>query len=194
MDDFNKLILSLSKLPGVGKKSAVRMGYYLLNNKENAIGMFTNIIDSIKNIQTCSICGNYCSEDPCPICSDNRRDSSIICVIETQSELLAIEETGCYKGQYHILGGALDPLSGKGPDSLRIDQLLSRLQEGHFTEVLIATNPTVEGESTFLYLQNILSGKGYRISRIATGIPMGGSLEYTDKFTLSKALSSKHYL
>ena len=133
-------------------------------------------------------------EDPCPICSDSRRDSSIICVIESQSEMLAIEETGSYKGQYHILGGALDPLSGKGPDSLRINELLHRLNSGNFVEVLIATNPTVEGESTFLYLQNMLSGKNYKISRIATGIPMGGSLEYTDKFTLSKALSSKHYL
>ena len=194
MDDFNKLVYSLSKLPGVGRKSAVRMGYYLLDHKESAVEMFSNVIDSIQNIKTCSVCGNYCSEDPCPICSDANRDSSIICVIESQSELLAIEETGSYKGQYHILGGALDPLSGKGPDSLRINELLHRLANGHFSEVLIATNPTVEGESTFLYLQNILSGKPYKISRIATGIPMGGSLEYTDKFTLSKALASKHYL
>ena len=194
MDDFNKLVYSLSKLPGVGRKSAVRMGYYLLDHKESAVEMFSNVIESIQNIKTCSICGNYCSEDPCPICSDHQRDMSILCIIESQSELLAIEETGAYKGQYHILGGALDPLSGKGPDSLRINELLDRLANGHFTEVLIATNPTVEGESTFLYLQNILSEKGCRISRIATGIPMGGSLEYTDKFTLSKALASKHYL
>ena len=194
MDDFNKLVYSLSKLPGVGRKSAVRMGYYLLDHKESAVEMFSNVIDSIQNIKTCSVCGNYCSEDPCPICSDASRDSSIICIIESQSELLAIEETGSYKGQYHILGGALDPLSGKGPDSLRINELLHRLANGHFSEVLIATNPTVEGESTFLYLQNILSDKPYKISRIATGIPMGGNLEYTDKFTLSKALASKHYL
>ncbi|MBR6062414.1 MAG: recombination protein RecR [Spirochaetales bacterium] len=194
MDDFNKLVYSLSKLPGVGRKSAVRMGYYLLDHKESAVEMFSNVIESIQNIKTCSVCGNYCSEDPCPICSDHQRDMSILCIIESQSELLAIEETGAYKGQYHILGGALDPLSGKGPDSLRINELLDRLANGHFTEVLIATNPTVEGESTFLYLQNILSEKGCRISRIATGIPMGGSLEYTDKFTLSKALASKHYL
>ena len=194
MDDFNKLVYSLSKLPGVGRKSAVRMGYYLLDHKESAVEMFSNVIESIQNIKTCSVCGNYCSEDPCPICSDHQRDMSILCIIESQSELLAIEETGAYKGQYHILGGALDPLSGKGPDSLRINELLARLANGHFTEVLIATNPTVEGESTFLYLQNILSEKGCRISRIATGIPMGGSLEYTDKFTLSKALASKHYL
>ncbi|MBR3732049.1 MAG: recombination protein RecR [Spirochaetales bacterium] len=194
MDDFNKLVYSLSKLPGVGRKSAVRMGYYLLDHKESAVEMFSNVIESIQNIKTCSVCGNYCSEDPCPICSDHQRDMSILCIIESQSELLAIEETGAYRGQYHILGGALDPLSGKGPDSLRINELLDRLANGHFTEVLIATNPTVEGESTFLSLQNILSEKGCRISRIATGIPMGGSLEYTDKFTLSKALASKHYL
>ena len=194
MDDFNKLIHSLSRLPGVGKKSAIRMGYYLLNNKENAISTFNTIIDSINNIKTCSICGNYSSQEVCPICQDDKRDKSIICVIETPSEMQAIEETGVYKGQYHILGGALDPLNGKGSDSLRINELLKRLEEGSFDEILIATNPTVEGESTFLYLQNILSEKNYKISKIATGIPMGGSLEYTDKFTLSRALSSKHYL
>lgn len=194
MDDFNKLVHSLSKLPGVGKKSAIRMGYYLLNNKDNAVSLFTNVIDSIKNIKTCSVCGNYASTEICPICQDDKRDKSIICVVESPSELLAIEDTGVYKGLYHILGGALDPLNGKGVEKLRINELLERLNCGSFNEILIATNPTVEGESTFLYLQNVLSEKNYRISKIATGIPMGGSLEYTDKFTLSKALAAKHYL
>ena len=194
MDDFNKLLLSLSKLPGIGKKSATRLAYHILKNRETSKEIFSTILDSIDKIKSCSICGNYSSFDPCDICSNGKRENNILCIVEQPSDLLAIEETGYYKGQYHILMGALSPIDGRGPEKIRINELLERIKKNSFEEILIATNPTIEGESTFLYIQNLISDKNIKISRIATGIPMGGSLEYADKFTLGKAILSKHYL
>lgn len=192
--DFTKLITALTKLPGIGKKSATRLSYFLLKNKDKSKEIFLSIVDSLNKINNCSICGNFSSSDPCEICSSSNRDKKILCVVEEPSDLLAIEETGCYKGQYHILMGNINPLEGKGPDNLRIGELLKRSANEKFEEILIATNPTIEGESTFLYLQNLLADQNVKISKIATGIPMGGSLEYADKYTLGRAIQSKNYI
>ncbi|OHD11292.1 MAG: recombination protein RecR [Spirochaetes bacterium GWD1_27_9] len=194
MNEINDIITILTKLPGVGKKSAQRLSYFLLKNKHIALEISHIIEDVISNINFCSICGNFTTKDVCSICEDYSRDQSMLCVVEEPKDLLAIEETGCYKGLYHILMGSINPLDGVNPDKLKINELVERIKKGNFSEVLIATNPTIEGEATFLYLNNILSKFNIKRSRIATGIPMGGSLEYSDSLTLGKAISSKHYL
>jgi len=194
MLDLNDLITVLSMLPGIGKKSASRVTYYLLKNKEKAVKIAEVIQDTISKIKSCSICGNFTISDPCELCSSKNRDDSIICIIEDPRDLQAIEETGYYKGRYHILMGVLNPLEGIGPEKLRINELIKRIEESNFNEILIATNPTTEGEATFLYLLNLLKDYNIKVSRLATGIPMGGSLEYSDKLTLSKAIQTKIYL
>ncbi len=194
MIDINDLVEVLSNLPGIGKKSASRITFFLLKNKNNAIELSNTISNIINNIKICSICGNFTINDPCKLCSSSNRDDSIICVIEDPRDLIAIEETGFYKGRYHILMGSINPLEGIGPENLRINELIKRIKNGNFAEILIATNPTTEGESTFLYLVNILQEYNIKISRLATGLPMGGSLEFSDKFTLSKAIQSKIYM
>jgi recombination protein RecR len=190
---ISDLINVLSMLPGIGKKSASRVAYFLLKNKNTASEISRVIDETIKNVRSCSICGNYTTSDPCDLCS-SARDDSILCIVEDPRDLQAIEETGYYKGRYHILMGSLNPLEGVNPDKLRIKELLQRIENSNFNEILIATNPTTEGEATFLYISNMLSGYEIKISRLATGIPMGGSLEYSDKLTLSKAIQSKRYL
>jgi len=194
MKEIENLVNLVSRLPGIGKKSALRLAYYLLNNRAFAKDLIKSIDSVIKNIFFCSKCGNYTSIDPCEICSSPDRDSTILCVVEEQKDLLAIEETGSYNGLYHILNGSINLLEDRGPEKLRIKELIKRVEEDNFKEILIATNPTVDGEATFLYLKDLLEEYNLKISRIATGIPMGGSLEYADKFTLSKAIQSKLYL
>lgn len=194
MKEIENLTNLLSRLPGIGKKSALRLAYFLINNKDYSKELIESITLSVKNIFFCSICGNYTSVDPCEICKSISRDKYILCIVEEPKDLLAIEETGFFNGVYHILNGALNPLEDRGPEKLRIKELIERLEKEKFEEVLIATNPTVEGEATFLYIKEILEKYSLKISRIATGIPMGGSLEYADKFTLGKAIQSKFYL
>jgi recombination protein RecR len=194
MKDINTITTLLSKLPGIGKKSATRLVYFLLKNKEIARDISINIDFIVKNIIFCSICGNFTIQDPCSICTDINRDKSIICIVEEPKDLLAIEETQVYKGQYHILTGNINPLEGIGPEKLKIAELILRIEKNNFSEALIATNPTVEGEATFLYLNNLLANYNIKRSRIATGIPLGGNLEYSDKLTLGKAIQSKHYM
>jgi recombination protein RecR len=194
MNKINDIINSLTRLPGIGRKSAGRITYFLIKNKEIAKEMLKTIENALNSIIYCSKCGNFTDIDPCSLCSDITRNNSIICVVEEPKDLSSIEDTGMYNGQYHILMGNINPLEGLGPEKLRIEELINRINENKITEVLIATNPTVEGEATFLYLANLLSSYNIKISRIATGIPMGGSLEYSDKITLGKAILSKHYL
>lgn len=194
MKEIEDLINLLSRLPGIGKKSALRLAYFLINNKDYSKDLIECIDLSIKSIFFCSICGNYTSIDPCEICTSESRDRSILCIVEEPKDLLAIEETNSFNGLYHILNGVLNPLEDRGPEKLRIKELIERLEKEKFHEVLIATNPTVEGEATFLYIKEILEKYNLKISRIATGIPMGGSLEYADKFTLGKAIKSKFYI
>lgn len=193
MVDLSDLVNQFARLPGIGKKSAARITGYLLKNRRGGFELAQVINDVLENVANCSLCGNYTTIDPCPICADHTRDESIICVVEETGDVQAIEESGYFRGHYHILMGSINPLDGIGPDKLRIKELLQRLESGSYEEILIATNPTVEGEATFLYLQSILAEKSYKISRIATGIPMGGSLEYADRLTIRKALQSKLY-
>ena len=194
MDDINDLINSLSTLPGIGKKSASRLTSFLLKNKKKAFEISEIIRSTAENIIFCSICGNFTIKNPCSLCNSTSRDNSILCIIEDPRDLQAIEETGYYNGQYHILMGSINPLEGINPEKLRIKELIERIKKSTFSEILIATNPTTEGEATFLYLRNILQKFNLKTSKIAIGIPMGGSLEYSDKLTLSKAISSKQYL
>ncbi len=194
MIGLNELINVFSRLPGIGKKSAIRLSYFLIKNKKSALELSNVIKEVVDKVSTCSICGNFTTKDPCSICNADDRDLSILCIVEDSKDLQAIEDTGFYKGQYHILMGAINPLEGLTPERLRIKELLNRIEKGNFSEILIATNPTTEGEATFLYLVNMLSKYKLKISKLATGIPMGGSLEYTDKLTLSKAIQAKNYL
>lgn len=196
MFEIIDLINVMSRLPSIGKKSASRLAYYFIKNKDFS-NDFIKILDNvIKNIKPCEICGKFTTNNHCEICSDLTRNKTILCIVEDQKDMQAIEETGVFQGYYHILSGAINPLEGINPDKLRIKELNKRLQTSSFKEIFIATNPTVEGEATFLYLQNIIldSFKEIKISRIATGIPMGGSLEYADRYTLSKAIQQKQYL
>ncbi|HBI38488.1 MAG: recombination protein RecR [Spirochaetes bacterium GWF1_31_7] len=196
MFDINDLITALSKLPGIGKKSASRLTFFLLKNKDISGNLLTILSDVIINIKQCELCGQYTIKNICDLCSNEKRNKNKLCIVEEQNDMNAIEETGSFDGIYHILMGAINPLSGFGPEKLKINELKSRITKESFSEILIATNPTIEGEATFLYLKNIINSlsPSIKISKLATGIPMGGSLEYSDKLTLTKAILTKQYL
>lgn len=194
MNEYNELIEVLSKIPGIGRKSATRISFFMLKNKSTALEIADKIKEILEKIKVCNICGDYTINVPCSICRSNNRDRTLLCVIEDSGDLQAIEETGLYHGLYHVLMGSINPLEGVHPENLRINELLKRIEENNFKEILIATNPTTDGEATFLFLTQLLNKYNLKISRLATGIPMGGSLEYSDKLTLIKALQSKYYL
>ena len=170
MIGLNELVELFSRLPGIGKKSAMRVSYYLIKNKKSALELSNVIKEVIEKVSTCSICGNFTTNDPCALCKAGDRDHSILCIVEDSKDLQAIEDTGYYKGLYHILMGAINPIEGLTPDKLRIKELLNRIEKESFIEILIATNPTTEGEATFLYLANALSKHNLKISRLATGM------------------------
>ncbi|OIP27542.1 MAG: recombination protein RecR [Chloroflexi bacterium CG_4_10_14_0_8_um_filter_46_9] len=186
------LIQEFSKLPGIGPKSAQRLVYYLLrNSNEEAKALAEAILELKEKIRLCSICFNITDCDPCVICQDKERDHSKICVVEKPSDVLPLERTGKYQGMYHVLHGAINPSQGIVPEQLRINELLSRLQDGSVSEVILATNPNMEGETTALYLYRILEPLGIHITRLARGLPFGGELEYADDVTLAQALESR---
>ena len=186
------LIQEFSKLPGIGPKSAQRLVYYLLrNSNEEAKALAEAILELKEKIRLCSICFNITDCDPCVICQDEERDHSKICVVEKPSDVLPLERTGKYQGMYHVLHGAINPSQGIVPEQLRINELLSRLQDGSVSEVILATNPNMEGETTALYLYRILEPLGIHITRLARGLPFGGELEYADDVTLAQALESR---
>jgi recombination protein RecR len=190
MNAFDELTNNFSKLPGIGKKSAIRMVNWLLKQDSEYVKKFARNINDIQDkIKPCSICGTWTESDPCPICTNPLRSSNQICVVEQPQDVSTIEAYGEYKGLYHVLGGLIKPLEGIGPSQLSISQLLSRIREGNITEVIIATNPTVEGDTTALYINKAISelnrGDSLKVTRLATGIPVGGDLEYIDKRTLS---------
>jgi recombination protein RecR len=188
------LIDELSKLPGIGPKSAERLTFYLLRSANSDLSSFGQaILDLKKNIKTCEVCFNLTETDPCRICSDHTRDISKICVVEEPLDVLALEKTGEYKGLYHVLGGAISPIEGIGPDNLRIKGLLVRLQKNKekVKEIILATNPSLEGEATAMYLKKLLDPLKIKITRIARGLPIGASLEYADEITLSRALEGR---
>jgi len=188
---LEKLIAELTKFPGIGTKTAQRLAFYLLKvPREEVISLAETLIELKDKIKYCSLCFNITEQDPCHLCSDESRDRSVICVVEEANDVLALEKTGQYKGLYHVLGGALSPLEGVGPEDLKIKELLSRLGP-EVKEVIIATNPDVEGEATALYLSNLIKPLGKKVTRIARGLPAGSSLEYADEITLTRALEGR---
>jgi recombination protein RecR len=187
-----RLIEALERLPGIGPKTAQRLTFFLLKRPADEVRELSEALVAVKErIVHCRICFNVTDEDPCRICADGRRDAALLCVVEEPNDLLAMERTGEFRGRYHVLGGALSPLDGIGPGDLKVRELLARLETGATGEVILATNPNVEGEATALYLAKLLRPLGVRVTRIARGLPVGGDLEYADQVTLSKALEGR---
>ena len=186
-----KAIHELSKLPGIGRKSAQRHVFYLLKQSDSQVQQLADALVELKSrVRHCSVCFNITEADPCPICTSEKRSRSVICVVEEANDVLALENTGEYRGLYHVLGGALSPLDGIGPDDLKIKELLARLSDD-VAEIIIATNPNTEGEATALYLAKLIKPFDVKISRIARGIPVGADLEYADEITLARAIEGR---
>jgi len=193
-ESLERLIGEFSKLPGIGRKTAQRLAFYILKLPiEDVEGLATALLDLKNRVQFCSICFNITEVDPCPICQDRTRDQSVICVVEEANDILAIEKTGQYRGLYHVLGGVLSPLDGIGPENLHIQELLQRIVDP-VEEIIIATNPNVEGEATATYLSKLISPLGKKITRIARGIPAGSNLEFVDEITLLRALEGRNVM
>ncbi len=189
---IDHLIEALTKLPGIGRKTASRLAFYILrSNLSEAQDLARAILDVKEKIHLCSICFNLTDEDPCRICRDENRNREALCVVEGPNDLIAIENTGTFTGRYHVLHGTISPLEGVGPDDIKIKELMGRLQREEVGEVILATNPTVEGGATALYLTELIKPFGLKVTRIAYGIPMGGEIEYSDGMTLSKALEGR---
>lgn len=187
-----RLIDEFSRLPGIGPKTASRLTFFLLRVPDEQAQALAEAIRALKeNVVTCSQCENIAEVDPCPICTGEDRDRSTICVVEEPLDVLAIERTRDYHGLYHVLHGAISPVDGIGPEDLRIDALLQRLQNSQIQEIILATNPNLEGEATAMYLQRLIGPLGIRITRLARGLPVGGDLEYADAVTLSRALEGR---
>ena len=189
-----RLVTEFGKLPGIGRKTAQRLTFYLMKmERERAQALADAIVAMKDNVRYCSVCFNMTDQDPCPICSDHRREREVICVVEEPSDVLALERTGAFSGLYHVLGGALSPLDGIGPDDLRIKELFHRIRDG-VGEVILANNPSVEGEATALYLLKLIKPMGIKVSQMARGLPMGGDLEWADALTLTRALEGRRTL
>jgi len=191
-EPVTKLIDAFARLPGVGPKTASRLTYYLLRAPDDVSMKLSDALRDLKaNTRFCSVCYNITVEDPCPICSDPRRDHHLIAAVEEPLDVLALERTGSYDGLYHVLHGAISPVNGIGPDDLRIKELVRRVQESGALEVIIATNPGLEGDATAMFIQRELTGKGVKVTRLARGLPVGGDLEYVDSVTLTRALQGR---
>ena len=189
---IEKLIESFEKLPSIGHKTAQRLAFYMLDLSKEEIKEFTDsIINAKNNLKFCSKCYNISDTDPCNICSNPKRDESVICVVEEVRDVLAMERTHEYNGVYHVLHGSISPMNGVGPENIKIKELLSRLMDGKVKEIILATNPRVEGEATAMYISKLVKPLGIKVTRIARGIPIGGDLEYTDEVTLAKSLEGR---
>jgi recombination protein RecR len=194
-DPIARLVKELARLPGIGEKTAQRLAFHVLDaGPEYAEALAGALVAAVRDVRFCSSCQTLTDRDPCGICTDPRRDPRLLCVVEGVPDLVAVERTHEFRGRYHVLHGALSPLDGVGPSDLKIRELLVRLEREPADEVVIATNPDVEGEATALYLARLLKPLGVRVSRIAQGIPMGGDLEYADQVTLARALSGRRDL
>ncbi|MGY8781331.1 MAG: recombination mediator RecR [Fidelibacterota bacterium] len=192
-DSINRLIEEFSRFPGIGRKTAQRMAFFVLKStNEQAVQLAQATMDMKTKIKFCSICFGITEDDPCQICDDPRRDQSSICIVEEAADIYTFEKTNSFQGVYHVLGGVLSPLDGIGPDDLKINQLLDRTQSGY--EVIIATNPSIEGEATSLYIGKLLHGKDVKVTRLARGLPMGGDLEYIDDATIMRAMEGRTVL
>ncbi|HVP67583.1 MAG TPA: recombination mediator RecR [Anaeromyxobacteraceae bacterium] len=194
-DPIARLVKELARLPGIGEKTAQRLAFHILDaGPAYAEALAAAVVGVVRDVRCCSSCQTLTESDPCPICADDRRDPKVLCVVEGVPDLLAIERTREFRGRYHVLHGALSPLDGVGPADLKVRELLVRLEREPAEEVVIATNPDVEGEATALYLAKLLKPLGVRVSRIAQGVPMGGDLEYADQVTLARALAGRREL
>lgn len=191
-EPISRLIEELSKLPGIGEKNATRLAFHIFRSSEGYAHSLSNaIIRTHSDVSTCSVCFNFTEKDPCAICSDTSRDPQVLCVVEEPLDLLAIERSGEFRGQYHVLHGVISPLEGVGPEDLRIKELLARAGREDIKEIIIATGTNVEGEATAVYLSRTIKPLGIRTSRIAYGIPVGGDIEFIDELTLGKALRDR---
>lgn len=189
---FTRLTAELAKFPGIGNKTAIRLAFFLLRqSRAQTEALAEAILDLQRNTRFCSICFHITEQDPCPLCCDTRRDESLVCVVEEPQALMAIERSRSFKGRYHVLHGALSPLDGIGPEDLKISPLIKRLEQGGVEELLIATNFTVEGDATALYLARLVQPLGIRVTRLAYGIPMGSELEYVDEATVNRAVEGR---
>jgi recombination protein RecR len=191
-ESVEQLVEQFAQLPGIGRKTAHRLALYVLKmNRDDVVSLAKALVNVKDKVRYCSVCSNITENDPCAICSNSRRDRTLICVVEEPSDVLAIEKTNEFKGLYHVLGGALSPLDGIGPEELRIKELLRRASENGIQEVILALNPNVEGEATTLYLSKLLKTLEVKVTRIARGLPVGSDLEYADAATLSRALEGR---
>ena len=191
-DPIARLVQQLAKLPGIGEKTATRLAFFVLRAPESlARELAAALLDVKEKIRLCSTCLNLTEEDPCALCRDARRDAQLVCVVAHPTDLVAIERSGGFRGRYHVLHGVLSPLDGIGPDDIRLRELLTRLGDGTVREVIVATSPNVEGEATALYVSRVVKPLGVRVSRIASGVPMGGELEYADGVTISRAMEGR---
>lgn len=192
---IERLIENFEKLPSIGHKTATRLAFHMINlSKEGTEEFINSILEAKKNLKYCSTCFNITDTDPCSICSNPKRDKSTICVVEDVKDVVAMEKTHEFKGVYHVLHGSISPMNGIGPEDIKIKELLERLKDTDVKEIIIATNPRVEGEATAIYLSKLIKPIGIKVTRIAHGIPVGGDLEYTDEVTLSKALEGRREL
>ena len=193
MSAIEELVAELAKLPGIGRKTAQRLTFFLLKQPAETAERLAEAIRRVRGrVTACGACGNLSEDDPCPICRDPRRDAALLCVVEESADVGAIERAGRYRGRYHVLGGRLSPLEGLGPDQLHLEQLVARVANGAgVREVIVATNPSMEGEATATYVQQVLKPTGVRVTRIARGLPVGGDLEYADAVTIAQALAAR---
>ncbi|MBO4862311.1 MAG: recombination protein RecR [Firmicutes bacterium] len=192
---LNKLIAELSKLPGIGGKTAQRLAFHILSlTDEEAKALADAITEAKSSMHYCSICGNLTDSDICSVCSDSARDHSVICVVESPRDVSAMERVREFKGVYHVLNGAISPMDGIGPEDINLRSLIVRLQESDIKEVILATNPNIEGEATAMYIARLIKPAGIKVTRIAHGLPVGGDLEYADEVTLSKAMEGRRVL
>ena len=191
-ESLQALVAELQRLPGIGAKSAQRLAFHLLKSPRENVDRLTQAITTVKDrVAHCSVCHNITDSDPCSYCTGADRDQGLICVVEDPQNVSAVEKTRDFKGRYHVLMGALSPLQGVGPDDLKVRELLLRVGSGEVEEVILATNPNVEGEATAIYLAKLLKPLGVRVTRIAMGVPVGSDLDYTDEFTMSKAMEGR---
>ncbi|WP_345713167.1 recombination mediator RecR [Kineococcus glutinatus] len=189
------LIDELGRLPGVGPKSAQRIAFHVLQADPADVRRLAQVLTEVKaRVRFCEVCGNVAEEERCRVCRDPRRDTTVICVVEESKDVVAIERTREFRGRYHVLGGAISPMEGVGPDDLRVKELLGRLSDGEVTEIIIATDPNLEGEATATYLARLLHPLGLRVTRLASGLPVGGDLEYADEVTLGRAFVGRRSL
>jgi recombination protein RecR len=189
---LDDLVTELARLPGIGRKTAQRLAFHLVQQPGDRLtGLAEVLVRVAERVRPCTECGNLAEGERCELCLDPRRDAGLICVVEEPSAVTLLERSGEYRGQYHVLGGRIDPLAGVGPESLRLDRLVARVEAGGVREIILATNPSMEGEVTATYVQQLLGGKGVKVTRLARGLPVGGDLEYVDGVTLAHALTAR---